>query len=191
MVKNNGKKISIYLPDEKHQLLKRLSTASGDSISKIITNAVTHESIMQHENLRISEGAYLAMSIGRFDLLENLSLDNGMTIVTVAESAFKEKGGARGILADARDKLRQHLDANTIYEVIVETSPDFLDDLSKVFKSKYFMDQEKARDYMHEKFEQLMAQLNMSDKSRENTDDAVVCLDDDPAVIITIHERML
>lgn len=110
--RQSGKQLSIYLPNHEYQLLQQLATTSGSSVSKILATAVKQQCIAQHENLLISEGSYLALAAGRFDLLRKMTFDDAV-VITVDESAFKEKGGKRGDLADKMDELRSYLDMQT------------------------------------------------------------------------------
>lgn len=105
----NGKKLSLYIPTNTVKFYEDLMAQSGLSKSKTIANAIYDANVQARTGVTISDSAYLCLAKGRFDLLTSLRLDNGKTIISMREEAYKLPDGSRGVFADEKDKLMKYL----------------------------------------------------------------------------------
>ena len=105
---SKGQKKSIYIPEDSVRFYEDL-VKDEKSDSNIITQAIYKQAIAKYANVNISEGAYVALAEGRFDMLNHLKLENGSVMITLKEDAYRLHGGIRGELADAKDALDEYL----------------------------------------------------------------------------------
>lgn len=104
----SGKNHSIYFTSNVERLCTDMLT-SKRSLSDLISSSVRSYAAMDRMNLRISEGAYVCLAAGRLDLIQCLNLDDGVTVVTMKEEAYRMHG-VKGPFADAKDELMKYLD---------------------------------------------------------------------------------
>lgn len=103
-----GKNHSIYFSEQMEHLAQDLLDQHV-SFSDVITSAIKAYACMKKVKLVISEGAYVCLSDGRFDLLNAFRLEDGSMILTMKEEAYRMQDGKPGPYADAKDELLKYI----------------------------------------------------------------------------------
>lgn len=104
-----GKKVSIYMTEESDRLCRDIVEANDVSTSDAIRAAIYDAAIRSYVKVSISEGAYLCLAAGRFDLLRKVKMENGFMIVVMDEIAYHNPDGTDGEFKQAKDKLFEYL----------------------------------------------------------------------------------
>lgn len=112
-----GEKTSVYLPKNIVRLGKDMALSTGASASELIGGAVRNEAIAKYVKVKLSEGAYLCLAAGRFDLLRSIKLEDGLRIVIMDESAYRQKDGSDGEFKEQKDALMAYLSPDNSVEL--------------------------------------------------------------------------
>ena len=104
-----GKGLSIYMPPNDERLAKDMSRKEECSMSDTICRAINKAAIASHENVYITEGAYVCMAFCRLDLLQAIRLETGLTLVSAVEDAMIEANGMLSAIGEARQALLEYM----------------------------------------------------------------------------------
>ena len=109
---SKGVKRSVYFTENNVRLCNDIAESSGISFSDAVNKAVRKSAMFQQVKLNISEGACLCLKEGRYDLINRVVLENGVTVLLMKEEAYRQQGGSDGEFKSAKDDLLAYLDGD-------------------------------------------------------------------------------
>lgn len=105
---STGKSLSVYMSQHTLNMLDDIRQKNNTSISDSVSQAVKNMAVQAFAGVRISEGAYICLSRGYFDLLQCVPFEDGTVMIFMKPEAMSndfvvnEKEKLQSYLADAK-----------------------------------------------------------------------------------------
>lgn len=104
IILSTGKSLSVYMSQHTLNMLDDIRQKNNTSISDAVSQAVKNMAVQTFAGVRISEGAYICLSRGYFDLLQCVPFEDGTVMIFMKPEAMDND-----FVSSGKEKLQSYL----------------------------------------------------------------------------------